>query len=239
MLDCRLFTGGADLSGSTNKIEVSAEVADKSTINFRSGGWEEVLGGLSKTGLSGEGQWEAGDPGMVDDAAWAALGGLGAWTACPADATVGALAYLTNAMTGTYKLGGSVGDVAPWSAEAKGTWPLVRGVVAHPPGTPRTVTGTGTAQQLGAVPTGKHLYAALHVLSVAGTAAPTITVGIESDADSGFADPATAAEFTAATARGGQILRAAGPVTDEWFRPVWTITGTAPSFLFALALGIM
>lgn len=239
LLDARLFVGGADLSGSSNQIEVEASVEDKETTNYRSGGAKERLGGLFEAELSGAGQWEAGDPSMVDDNQWATLmsRALSPWTMCPTDAVVGAVAYLTAALESEYNFLGEVGDVAPWEGSAKSSWPMPRGQVAHPPGTARTATGTGTALQLGAVPAGKHLYAALHVLSVSGTT-PSITARVESDNAVGFPSPATVATFTAATARGGQILRAAGPITDDWFRLGWTISGTTPSFLFAAALGI-
>lgn len=239
LLNARLFTGGADLTGSSNKVELSASREDKESTNFGSGGWKERVAGLADTEITAEGQWEADDPSKVDDAMWASLAGVGApWTAAPDGAAVGALAYTTAGFATKYQLGGEVGEIAPWTGEAKGTWPLVRGFVAHPPGTARIATGTGVAAQLGAVPAGKHLYAALHVLSVAGTAAPTIAVAIESDDAGGFASPSTALTFAAATAQGGQIVRSAGPITDTWFRPKWTITGTNPSFLFVVAFGI-
>ncbi len=176
--------------------------------------------------------------GMVDDASWAGLGGLGPWTVSPDGATVGGLAYLTWALRGSYTLGGEVGDVAPWSADAKGSWPLARGVIAHPPGTARTSTGDGTAVQLGAVPAGQRLYAALHVLSAAGTT-PSLTVTVQSDDASGMASPTTQLTFAAATGRGGQILRTTGgAITDTYYRASWTISGTSPSFLFLVSFGI-
>jgi hypothetical protein len=240
LLDCRLFAVGADLSGHSNKIELSAEVEDKDATNYRSGGWKEVLGGIGSAELAGEGQWEAGDTSMVDDASWSQLGGVGPWSAGPDDSAVGDLAYFMKAMRADYKLGEAVGEIAPWTGNAKSSWPLVRGVFAHPPGTPRTATGDGTAQEVGALGAGQRLYAALHVLSVAGTSAPTITVEIESDTEEAFGDtPETRLAFDAATAAGGQILRtSAGVHADTWYRPTWTITGTNPSFLFVVALGI-
>jgi hypothetical protein len=133
----------------------------------------------------------------------------------------------------------AVGEVAPWTSTAKSSWPLVRGQFAHPPGAARTATGTGTGLNLGAVAAGKRLYASLHVLSVAGTATPTITGRIESSVDNTFAAPTTRATFAAATAVGGQVLRTDGTAyTDTWWRIAWTISGTTPSFLFAAALGI-
>jgi hypothetical protein len=239
LADARLITGGADLSSAASKISIESSIKDEDVTTFASSGWTEVLGGLASTKLSGEGWWEAGDPGKVDDAAFTQLGGLGPWTVCPSGGgALGTLAYFTSALEGSYQLLGEVGKVAPWTAEGVGSWPVVRGQIAHPPGTARTSSGTGTGAQLGAVAAGKSLYAALHVLSIAGTSTPSITVTVESDTSNSFGAPTSRVSFGAATAVGGQILRVAGPVTDTWFRPKWTISGTSPSFLFVVAFGI-
>lgn len=239
LLDCRLFAVGADLSGASNKIELSAEVEDKDSTNYRSRGWKEVLGGLGSAEISGEGQWEAGDPSLVDDASWAQLGGTGPWSVGPNDSVVGALAYLTKALRCDYKMGDAVGEVAPWTGTAKSSWPLVRGQFAHPPGLARSANGSGTALQLGAIALRERLYVALHVLSVAGTAAPTFTARIESDDNAGFTTPVTRMLFDPATEPGGQILRTDGsPITDTYYRVAWDVTGTNPSFMFAVSLGI-
>ncbi|MGW2261449.1 hypothetical protein ACWCXE_27145 [Streptomyces sp. NPDC001780] len=238
LLDTRLFAPGADLSGASNKVELTSEIEDKDTTNYRSQGWKEVLGGLGSAEIAAEGQWEAGDPSRVDDASWATLGGTGPYTVCPTDSTVGALAYLTNGLRTDYKAGDAVGEVAPWTGTVKSSWPLVRGQIAHPPGLPRTATGTGTALQLGPIPARRRLYAALHVLSAAGTG-PTLVVRVESSATADFAAPTTQLTFAAATVPGGQILRGNGAaVTDTYYRAAWTITGTTPSFMFAVSLGI-
>ena len=239
LTDVRLFAGGADLSGRSNKVELQAEVEDKDSTNYRSAGWKEVLGGIHSSTVTAEGQWEAGDPSKVDDNAWSLLGARAPWTISPTDATVGTLAYLTYGLQSSYKLGDQVGEIAPWAAKASGTWPVARGQIAHPPGTARTASGIGTSLQLGAIPAGKRLYAAVHVLSVAGTAAPTITARVEGDNATGFPSPVTVLTFAGATAAGGQILRTDGSViADDWYRIAWTITGTTPSFLFAATLGI-
>jgi hypothetical protein len=238
LLDCRLFAVGADLSGASNKIELSSEHEDKDSTNYRSGGWKEVMAGLGSAEIAGEGQWEAGDPSMVDDSSWADLGGLGPYTVCPTDSVVAALAYFTRGMRADFTFGEAVGEIAPWSGNVKSSWPLVRGQIAHPPGTARTATGSGTALELGAAATGQRLYAALHVLSASGTT-PSITARIESDADGAFASPTTRLTFDAAAAAGGQILRTDGTaITDTHYRVAWTISGTTPSFMFAASLGI-
>lgn len=238
LTNARLWTGGVDLTSVNNKLELSTERDAVDTTSFDSAGWTEVLAGLADTEINAEGQWEAGDASKVDDALWSQLAGLTAWTVAPRTGAVADVAYFTNALTGSYQLGGAVGDVAPWTATGAGSWPLVRGTVAHPSGTARTATGTGTAQQLTAVSATQQLYAALHVLSVSGTGSPTLTVTIESDSSGAFASPATVLSFAAATVRGGQILRVPGALTDDWFRPQWTISGTNPSFLFVVAFGI-
>lgn len=239
LLNNRLFTNGVDLTSVNNKAELKADVEVKDVTNFGSGGWKEFLGGLGSAAVDAEGQWEAFDASKVDDAMWANLGGVGPWTIAPAGAAVGAPAYLLNAFSSQYVLLGAVGDVAPWKAAAVSSWPVASGLVATAPGTPLTVTGVGTAGQIvGGTPTGKQLYANLHVLSVAGTATPTITMRIESDNAVGFPSPVTVATFTAATAIGGQALRAAGPNTDDWYRAAWTISGTNPSFLALVSFGV-
>lgn len=243
LTNVRLFAGGADLTSRSNKVEITAEVEDKDTTNYASAGWKERLGGLGDCALVGEGQWEATDLSKVDDQAWAAMGTVAGYTVgnnATAGATMAAgdLVWLIKAMQASYKLGSTVGDVAPWITTAGGSWPVSRGVVLNPPGTARTATGSGTAVQLAAVSATQYLYATLHVLSVAGTSSPTITVKVQSSVDNTFGSPTDILTFTAATAIGGQMTRAAGPITDTWFRVAYTITGTGPSFLFVAGIGI-
>lgn len=246
LLNTRLFAGGVDLTTRSNKVELTPEVEAKESTSFQPEGtepWVELLGGLRSLKLSAGGQWEAGDASKVDNASWSDLGGIIPWSACPVGAAEGSLAWLTSGLRTSYKLGDQIGEVAPWEAQASGSGALVRGSVAHAPGTARTVSGTGTVVQLGALSASQRLYAALHVLSVAGTGSPSITVRIESDDAVGFPSATTRHTFLAATAVGGQPFGGAaaqvvGPVTDTWWRPAWTITGTAPSFLFLVTWGI-
>lgn len=242
----RIFSGGADLTTRSNKVEVVTDVDDKDVTAFAVDGaaWKEVLGGLFSTGATASGQWEAGDTSMVDDDMWAQLGGLGGFTVLPNGANTtpatGDLAEFTNALRGSYKVGGQIGDAAPWEAKLMGAWPYVRGLLANPPGTARTVTGNGADVVSTATSATTRLYGVLHVLSVSGTASPTLTVKIQSDDNSGFTTPTDRLTFTAATARGAEIKReaAVGANADTHYRATWTISGTNPSFLFVAAFGI-
>lgn len=239
----RFFSGGADLTGVSNKLEMTTDVEDKDVTCWPTDDsgviWKEVLGGLKSSSIAGEGKWEAGDLGMVDDVSWTDLGGVGAVTICPDKAVVGNTAYVMKALRGSYQLGGSVGDAAPWTANLSGSGPIARGVVGHGPATPRTATGNGTAfQLLGGVPAGKSLRVNLHVLSVAGTATPTLTAEVKSSVDNTFGAPTQRVLFAPATVRGSQSLTTAGPITDTWFKVNWTISGTTPSFVFVCSVGI-
>lgn len=236
----RLFTAGADLTTVNNQIEAKAEVEAQDATAFTTDGnlWTEVLAGLRSTEISAEGQWEAGDLGKVDNVSFGDLGSATPWTIAPDGASVTNPAYFTSTLRTSYELGGAVGDVAPWKAAGKGTVPLVRGQIAHPPGTARTASGFGPAAEVGAVGSGQRFYAALHVLSVSGTSTPTVTVTIESSEDDQFNSPIDRVTFTGATAISGQFASVAGPITDTWWQPKWTITGTSPSFLFVVSMGI-
>lgn len=244
----RLYMGGADYTGVSNKVEFTPEVEEKDVTTFgdydtTTGDlWKAVKGGIATAKISQSGFWEAGDTGKVDDDRYAALGGAGAWSAfptvTPAALTYGDLAWFTKAHSSSYALLGGVGDVAPWSGSLTSVYPAVRGVCAHPPGTARTATGNGTAVQLAAVTATQYLYASLHVLSVSGTGSPTLTVKVQSDTASNFPSATDVMTFTAATARTGETIRSVGPITDDFFRVNYTISGSSPSFLFVVAIGI-
>lgn len=244
LTSCRIFAGGVDLTDYSNKLELGAEVEEKKTTTFLPHtdpdcGWEKVIGGIASGAVKGGGNWQAGGASIQDDAIWALLGSSDvALSAYPVDAEVASLGYFTKTLVKSYQFLGAVGDVNPWMVDDVSAWPVVRGASLHPPGTARTATGNGTGVQLGAVSSTQKMYAALHVLSVSGSATPTITVKLQSDSDNTWASPTDQLTFSAATAIGGQISRVAGAITDTWWRASWTISGTTPSFLFVVSAGI-
>jgi hypothetical protein len=238
LTNCRAFAGAADLTANTNKVEINSQVEAVKVTNYASGGWDEFLGGLADADIALVGFFESGaDVSFADPGLFAGLGVSAPFSVAPAGAADQALAYLTNAIEFQYKpLQGGVGDAAGFEASAKSITKLARGVIGHPPGTARTASGTGTSNQIGALSASQSLYVNLHVLSVSGTT-PSLTVRVESDNATGFPSPVTVGTFSAATAVGGQHMRIAGPITDDWFRVGWTISGTTPSFLFVVTFG--
>jgi hypothetical protein len=179
LLDARVFVAGADLSGYSNEVALDEEAEVKKITTWRSGGAEENKAGIHGCDIKANGLWEAGDLGKPDDAFWAMRRTMDPWSVAPrsdSDLAAGGLMWMIGKAVRTqFQFMGEVGEVAPWEGAAKSSWPLVRGVCAHPSGVPRTATGSGTIVQLGAVPTGKNIYVNLHVLSVAGTGSPTLT----------------------------------------------------------------
>lgn len=241
LLDSRLFVSGADLSGVGNKIEVNEEAEAKNVTNWRSGGARELLAGISAVEAAAEGQWEAGVAGSVDDSMWANRRVLEPWSfsdSGESDLAPGNLMYLTKMLRTKSQLFGQVGEVAGWSLNAKGAWPLVRGLSMHASGVPRTALGNGTPAQLGAVAADQHVYCNLHLLDVAGTGTPTLTVNVASDDGVGFASSTARGSFAARTTVGGEAIRIPGPITDDWWRVTWTVSGSSPSFLFLVSMGI-
>lgn len=234
LTDAVVLVNGADLSGYSNKLSVDVSVDELESTTFASAGWREKVGGLASHEFSIEGFWSAGSSALPDDRLWADLGTVAAWTATPA-AAVGTVAYLGNVLDGTHVVGGEVGTLAPFAAKGTGSGRVIRGELMHSPGTARTATGSTTGVQIGALTSAQAMYAAVHVCSVAGTT-PTLVVKLQSASTQGgsYTDRIT---FTSANSVSSQLSSVAGAVTDTWWRVNYTITGTGPSFLFAVAAG--
>jgi len=98
-------------------------------------------------------------------------------------------------------------------------------------------SGNGTAYQHGAVATGKTIVGVLRVLSVSGTL-PTLTAVIQSSADAAFTVPNARLTFTQATGVTYEVKTAAGPITDTWWRIIYTVGGTSPNFAVVVSFGI-
>lgn len=237
LTNVNIWLSSADLTGYSNKVAlpVIAEALDKTT--FGSGGWKERAGGLFDVTGSIEGFWEAGDTTKPDDLFWASLGGNTFPLTCvPSGGAVGDLAYLTKVFEARYDLSGQMGQLVAWAADLQGNAPVARGQVAHAV-TAVTVSGTGTAVQVGAVGTAQRMYANLHVPAVTGSS-PAMTVVVQSAAASSFASATTRITFTSVTAVTGQASSVVGNITDQWWRVLWTVAGTTPSLTFSTVLGV-
>lgn len=239
LIDARLFVGAADLTGQNNKIELDWSAEEKDTTNFASQGAKEVIAGIETTNVNGEGQWEAGDPGKIDDEMWAARRVLEPYTIGPDGAAVADLAYLTEAVRMSAKLFGTVGDVAPWTLAATGSTSLSRGLFLAGPGVAVTADTNGTAVQFSAVSAGERLYGAAHCLSF-GADTDSVAVTVQSDTVMAFSgSPETRLTFDTFTGVGSSFKRTAiGAQADTWYRVQYDVEGSDPSVIVVVAVGI-
>lgn len=234
--DAKIYVGGYNLSGDHNRISVQASAEEKDATTFGQT-FKVRKGGLKSFTVQGGGFTEYGT-GENDDVFFAGLATTSNLLTLAADGgAAGEVGYFGQALESSYDTGAEVGELMPFTVGFAGSGSLVRGTIMEDGGTARTSTGNGTARQLGAVAAGQKLYAGLHVLSVSGTS-PSLTVKVQSDT-SGFPSATDQITFTAATAVGSQwATPVAGAITDDYFRVTWTISGTNPSFLFVVTVGI-
>ena len=234
--DCKLWLAGFDLSGDMNALalDFGAELQDNSVFGDDT---RSRAGGLKTVTFAHEGFWNGGAD-KVDDVLFGRLGLADeVMSVAPETGADGETAYVLRSVLGEYAPGGSVGEMLAFSVRGEsGQGPLVRGTIMH--NAARAASGNGVARQLGAVGATQRLYTTLHVVAASGTM-PTLDVTVESDDGSGFPSPTTRVTFAQATAIGAEWASAiAGPITDDWWRIVYTIGGTGPSFTFIVIIGI-
>lgn len=235
LTDALVLVNGANLSGQSNKIEVAAEVEALDATTFGDGGWKAMAAGLASHEWSVAGFWAAGDAAKPDDRLWADLGATAAWTTAVPSAE-GSVAMLGNVMSARFGIGGDVGALAPFEASGTGSGKVTRGTLLVGPGTARSTSSNTTGVQLGALSASQSMRCALHVCSVSGTT-PTVVAKLQSASTQGgsYTDRIT---FASANSVSSQLSSVAGAVTDTWWRVAWTLGGTTPSFLLAVAAGI-
>jgi hypothetical protein len=237
LTNCRLWMGGYELSGHLNSIgvEYGAEMLDDTV--FGTGGTRSNKPGLKTLTITGGGFWDD----TIDEPIYDRIGATREVVAVsPTGQTDGDRVFFTRAVNGSYNpLTGEIGQLLGFELDFHAAnCLLVRGAVG---GTgSKTATGTGTPIQLGTVPLGSKVYAALFVKDTILGTLPTLDVTVESDNLVGFASPTTRLTFTqVTTVIGGQWQELAGPITDDWWRVKWTIAGTTPTYPLFVVIGII
>jgi len=236
----KLWVGEYDLSGDMNAMRLS--LTGQRQDNTRFGDDTEVgAGGLTTILMEHEGIWLAGGGDSVDDvlAAQMAVADLPISIGVETGAD-GEIGYLFRAMQGLYVPinAGVIGQMHRFrvSAEGSGGDRAVRSTIMH--NATRTVSGNGTARQLGLVSATQKLYAILHVITA--SVGDTLDVTVESDTASGFISPLTQITFAQATGITKEYKTKAGPIAnDDWFRVAYTIGGASPSFEFVVLVGVL
>lgn len=228
---CKIWLGKYSMSGQSNVVglDYGADLKDATTFDYTT---HINLGGLKSAGFAVSGFWE----GTPDGELFSNLGLNNVpCTFSPTTGADGQLAYMLNAISAEYSVGGAIGENAPFSIGGKGNT-LVRGTVMH--NATRTATSTGVIRQLGAVSATQKLHAAIHVITASGTN-PTLDVVVQSDNLEAFGSPLSRITFAQKTAIGSEYSTLVGAITDDWYRVSYTIGGTGtPTFEFIVAIAI-
>lgn len=235
LTNARIVVGGYELSGQMNSVNLNYQAEMKDDTVFGTAGTRSNKPGLKQVSLQGNIFWDA----TIDEPRYDRIGAVReVFTVSNLGQTVGDVGYICRGVDGSYNpLTGEVGELVMAQLDMhSANTQLARSVVGAT-GT-KIATGTGTGIQLGAVGANSRLYAALHAIDPVTGTLPTLDVTIESDDAIGFPSPTVRATFTQMTARGAQWTEVAGPITDDWWRVVWTIGGTLPSFPILVSFGI-
>ncbi len=231
--DQSVYLDGYDLTGRSNAIalDYSADLAEVTTLGKD---FKERIGGLKTTTVQVAGfsekdateGYQFGKVGLVN--AVLTLGASGD--------EVGNIAYTMQAGQADIKFGAAVGEVYKFDAGGMSTGALVRGkIVLNSKNSPLVSTGAGPGNFLGSIVAGQRACVAMHVL---GAGSGSVTCKLQSDATNSFSGAQTdRIIFDAATGVGAQWKTLAGPVTDTWWRIVYTISGGAPSFKLVFVVG--
>ncbi len=232
--DARIFIGEYNLSADHNQITLSVAFPEINNTRFGHTA-ASVAAALPEIAVSGSGfaRLAADGPGTLLrgrlDLADVPV------TLMTGDPTDGPQAVeFFKAQVVTYQSGAQVGQLLAfsWSGKGQGQEPAYG--QPHALGV-LTATGASTPQQLGAILAGESVYAALHVLSVSPGA--TLDAIVQSDNAVGFPSPTLRGTFPHMTAPGSAYLVIPGPVTDDWWRAAWTITGATPEIDLLVVIG--
>lgn len=245
LLDVDLWVGTAttalDLACFSREVGVEATVEEIDSTTFCSAGWQERIAGRRSTSWTAAGPTDmatatAAQTSAADEMLAVDVGGDYVLAAVPGGDTVGGVAYFTRGVLASRTvLDGSVGDLGSHAVTFAGSQPMIRGVLD----TVSTVTAAGDSDgtELGAVSATQRVWASAHFLTAGGTS-PSVTLKIQSDSSSAFSSPTDRITFSAQTTKGAQFSSLVGAVTDTWWRALWTVSGSSPSFQTRVCIGI-
>jgi len=229
--DSRLLLDDLALSGYLKGWEHGTE-REMADVTIEGDGGHKFLPGLDNGSLSLDGVFDNtaaadGQDEVLDTARGASSASV--ITAAPEGFAVGKRVIPISARESTYAVSSPVGDAVTFAASWMAEGQVDVGVALHDL-TAETATGNGASVD-NAASSANGGVANLHVTAVSGTT-PSATVKVQHSTDnSAWVDLIT---HTAATAKTAERLTVTGTV-NRYVRGTWTITGTTPSFTFALA----
>lgn len=241
-----IFGDFGEIWGSCNEVKVDAQCDTKDVSTFGNNGWRSHIPGLKRGTINIKGFRDYST--LEEEYFWNDLTTKPVITVAPALAetqrtgvSVGDKVYFTTGNIHRRKaIDARIGEPSMFDIEVGSDLvPLIGGQTLSTSSSAKTVSGNHSSKQLGAVAAGQSIYLCVHVLAVSGTT-PTLTIKLDSDDNSGMSSPTTRVTFPlVSTFLFAGISSMVGPVTDDWWRVSWTITGTAPSYRFVASAGII
>jgi hypothetical protein len=215
-----IWLNGYDISAESNRINLESAIEEQPSDNFANGAKEtepgmEMVKGTVAVMLPITFAWEK----ALFDAR-----GTGVVLAfCFEGNSAGQLAYAVYGLSTKHYPGAQVGQLLGTTVElaSKGT-PMLRGKVLEAV-TQRSASGnSGSLQLVGGVPSGQSLWIAYQVREMTAT---NLAAVLQRDDNAGFSSPLTAITLSTFTAVGGEVKSVAGPITDDYYRLAFTLTG--------------
>jgi len=232
--DYKVFINGVDRSGDYNRINLALDMdeLESTTVGDTS---KEYIAGLIGAKFDGEVFMSHG-VGEVETVAYSDHGVADRVMSIYPSSTAGTKGYALEGVELEESPAMKIGDLSRMTIRASNSGSAIIRVTDMEGLVTKTATGDGTARQLGTVSAAQKLYSVLHVTSA--SADDSLTVTVKSDDSEGFSSPATQITHTAFTDEGAELKTKAGPITDNWYRVSWTITGSSPEFIFDIGVGI-
>lgn len=229
--NAKVFMGAYDLTGYSNNVALNygVEALDDTTLGSDT---RTQTAGLKTVSAGVDGFWDA-----TPDAGLQANVGVSdtPFSIVAPEGTAGTVAYFFKCEQGTYTLGGEVGSLLNFGAEANARASLIRGKLVYH-GTV-TATGTSTPISFPTMAADETLWGAVHVFNA--STGDTLDVTVESDTATGFTTPVTQLTFTQVGASpSSEWQSATGAISDSYMRVNYTPGGVSPSYTFAVVLGI-
>jgi hypothetical protein len=232
---------------SANEIDLGTDVDAVDVTTFGTVPFKAYTQGLVTVVITANGfhDYSTLQPDSSSERTRGLVGSIQPVSLSPLGAIDGSVAQLTvGLIQTTARISGKIGDAPGLGLvmQPRGV-PLLEGFVTDSGTVDRTATYTGAIAQLGALSATQKVYANVHVLDTTGSGGtPSITARIESDNGVGFGTPATVVTGSALTPTVGtgasQHLSAAGPITDDYFRLQFTISGTTPHLKIFATIGV-
>lgn len=227
--NCKLYANQYDLSGHMNALALNWD-ADLQEDTCFGDNTKSRLVGIKDVSMQHEGYFEAGTD-LPDMALFTDFnnGTEQIITIAPQTGAEGEIGYSFNTRYSNYNWGGSHGEITKISISANGgvtgNEPLIRGRFALNQAS-LSGSGYGTGVQAGALSSSESMYMIIHVTALSGTV--NATMHLESDDNPSFTSATWRLASDTITARGAYRYSISGPITDDYWRINYAISGTSP-----------